>query len=485
MPSDPEELRDVLRLAASRTTDGDLFGEFDADLDGRISKVEFRRSIGKLGFHVDKRVADALFSLLDHRNEGAVEWRKMNRMLITGMVEFAEDEPPPPAPEAPSRPLLKAKSASSSKSVTAPSHPALSSGHVASAPRSVSISKEQRATGRISPEPDRASDRSSPVDAALVSGVVTQLRDALTAQASRVIDLFSEWDDDGDGLVSKLEFRKAMPMIGLQVSRRDAERLFDSFDPDGSGCIDYRELHKLLRRQDAPLRKALQAGGAGEIKTSSSNARRLRQQKSGGGMLRGVDIDEESSVPVAEQLSGHLSKHAVRVIDLFREWDDDGDGVVNRAEFRKAMPMLGLEVSREAVLALFDSWDPDHSGTLTISELSRRLRRGGEVELDESLRVGATVKVFFRSRNKVQLRKLRGVPGSAAYATLAVHNTDASQVQGRLRDALSANAWRVADLLCAWEKDGDSLVSRDEFVAMLPAVGIRANREAALLLCAA
>ena len=45
-----------------------------------------------------------------------------------------------------------------------------------------------------------------------------------------------------------------------------------------------------------------------------------------GSALAGIDIDEDSGKSVAEQLRAILSKNAVRVIDLFREWDEDGDG---------------------------------------------------------------------------------------------------------------------------------------------------------------
>ena len=41
-----------------------------------------------------------------------------------------------------------------------------------------------------------------------------------------------------------------------------------------------------------------------------------------------------------------LAKNAGRVIDLFREWDENGDGMVTRKEFHKAMPLLGLEAPR-------------------------------------------------------------------------------------------------------------------------------------------
>ena len=61
----------------------------------------------------------------------------------------------------------------------------------------------------------------------------------------RVIDLFREWDEDESGTVSKKEFRKAMPMLGLQVSKRDIDALFDSWDPDGSGQLELGELNKV------------------------------------------------------------------------------------------------------------------------------------------------------------------------------------------------------------------------------------------------
>ena len=39
-----------------------------------------------------------------------------------------------------------------------------------------------------------------------------------------------------------------MPMLGLDVPRTVLDELFDSWDPDGSGSIDQRELNKMLRR---------------------------------------------------------------------------------------------------------------------------------------------------------------------------------------------------------------------------------------------
>ena len=56
----------------------------------------------------------------------------------------------------------------------------------------------------------------------------------------------------GNGLIDKREFVKAMqiltsPRTKSNVNVADYEALFESFDKDGSGEIDYNEMSKLLR----------------------------------------------------------------------------------------------------------------------------------------------------------------------------------------------------------------------------------------------
>ena len=53
------------------------------------------------------------------------------------------------------------------------------------------------------------------------------------------------------------------------------------------------------------------------------------------------------------QIRDALSEHAVRVIDLFREWDDDGSGSISKRELCKALGAMGLAVPREELEAVF------------------------------------------------------------------------------------------------------------------------------------
>ena len=134
--------------------------------------------------------------------------------------------------------------------------------------------------------------------------------------------------------MSKKEFLKALPQLGIDVDKETASTLFDAFDPDGGGDISYKELSSKLHDKDdaaleASIRKASQRSAAlkKQRKTHLSKEERqggafaLRDGPMGKSTtLQGLDIDEESDVPVAQQLRNALSKNAMRVIDLFREW---------------------------------------------------------------------------------------------------------------------------------------------------------------------
>ena len=93
-----------------------------------------------------------------------------------------------------------------------------------------------------------------------------QLAEALRSNAARVLDLFRSWDANGDGEVSRAEFHKAIPALGLEVPKSDVEDLFNQWDKDGGGSLAYKELKKILSitasrtgASPAPVKASLQA----------------------------------------------------------------------------------------------------------------------------------------------------------------------------------------------------------------------------------
>ena len=85
-------------------------------------------------------------------------------------------------------------------------------------------------------------------------------------------------------------------MIGLDVPLDEIDKLFDEWDPDGSGTIEMRELNKFLRRGgEVQLDAKMQAGAAGEIKVKAENKSALR---------RGVSLKSGLAKPALSALSG-------------------------------------------------------------------------------------------------------------------------------------------------------------------------------------
>ena len=75
------------------------------------------------------------------------------------------------------------------------------------------------------------------------------LRQSLGLHQAQLVRIFREWDEDGDGCVSRHEFRRAMPMLGLRASGDEIDELFDSIDQDNSGTIEYHELKDYLESE--------------------------------------------------------------------------------------------------------------------------------------------------------------------------------------------------------------------------------------------
>ena len=81
----------------------------------------------------------------------------------------------------------------------------------------------------------------------------------------------------------------------------------------------------------------------------------------------------------------HQNRHAL--LDLFNEWDVNGDGAISKKEFRKGIEALNIGAPISEVNALFDSYDADRSGTIELSEMMRKM--------DQSTR---------RSKSKIDVR---------------------------------------------------------------------------------
>ena len=210
------------------------------------------------------------------------------------------------------------------------------------------------------------------------------LKDALSRSSSRVVDLFRAWDEDQSGSVDKREFYKAVKALGFDIRREDTDAVFDSLDEDRSGKLEYAELNKMLRKgvgsertkrnlKRAPTQR--ETGRYAKLTAKNMNANYVSARLAT--LPATVKLTASSGISVQEQLRIVLKMHGAKLMDLFREWDDDGNGAVDKHEFQKAVAALGYDAPKSEIDALFNRLDEDGSGWIEYHELKYALSDKG------------------------------------------------------------------------------------------------------------
>lgn len=76
-----------------------------------------------------------------------------------------------------------------------------------------------------------------------------QLGEAILERGVSTNKLMDEWDRNGDGELSKIEFKQAIRLsLNLKASNEEIDSLFDSFDDDGGGSLSLTELRPAIRQ---------------------------------------------------------------------------------------------------------------------------------------------------------------------------------------------------------------------------------------------
>ena len=352
-----------------------LFLQWDTDGDGTVGRDEFSAAVSKMGFKFAPQVSDELFSFFDKDDGGSVTLEEIEATLKWGRDRKS------------ARPLLAG----------------------------------WRQLAHI-------------VETDL--SLHEQLRRAMHLQGQNPANVFKDWDEDGNGTLDKQELGTLMfALCGMTLSNKELTQLFSSFDTNNNGDISLKELNAKLREEvpveqlmsalskpeieenlfdlfhsswdsngDGVLDKAEFAAALGDLgvavrNTSTGSAfddlfTMLDEDGSGAislkelqnslrwirscekcETLRGQAYNYDGTLSIQTQIRRALAANSVRVMDLFREWDENGDGVLEQGEFLRAMPKLGIHAGKEEIDDLFNSMDTDGDGIVTFKEFNRMMRR--------------------------------------------------------------------------------------------------------------
>lgn len=297
--------------------------------------------------------------------------------------------------------------------------------------------------------------------------ILYSLRDALKRSSDRTLDLFKAWDEDGSGEISAQEFRKLLRSIGFEASNEEFNALFAKLDfVDQSGNVSYLELHRKLKQQPSLPDDSVQR----EIAISAHQQRTYRR---GTNLMDKVELDAKAldaptASGMARQLRGLLRNHVTRVMDLFRAFDEDNSGMVDRREFLLGMRSLGVRVPKAVINSIFDSFDVDGNEQLEYRELKRQLHdtqdRGGSASSSTGERGDyATGHLVTRSASETNVRP----------RLLQNFTIDADRsIQRQLTDAIHHSKEKILNLFRQWDENGDGLISMRELQRALRQLGL-------------
>ena len=76
---------------------------------------------------------------------------------------------------------------------------------------------------------------------------------------------------------------------------------------------------------------------------------------------------------MASKIKVALEKANIRTMELFRDWDADQNGSIDRKEFQTSMLALGIKATKEQLDGVFDRWDSDGNGAIDYDEFTKIL----------------------------------------------------------------------------------------------------------------
>ena len=121
---------------------------------------------------------------------------------------------------------------------------------------------------------------------------------------------FDQFDRDGTGFISSREFHRSIREFGFDLNKYEVDTLMHKLDVDGDGRITYREFIDFVHD---------------------------RVQK----------YNKVENLP--QKVKKHIQRHArgEAVWDIFQDIDRDGNGVLDKKEFRRALDKMGLQLMSE------------------------------------------------------------------------------------------------------------------------------------------
>eukprot|EP01050_Picozoa_sp_SAG11_P001508 SAG11_NODE_65_length_18798_cov_11.881224_7_plen_1529_part_00 len=183
--------------------------------------------------------------------------------------------------------------------------------------------------GHLSPRRSPRHGRSS--DYRMSTEAIRRIQGKFRDHGVNLTEAFEAFDDNGDGVISPAEFRRGIRAMSMNLLDSEVEDMIRHIDASGRGRISRRDFESEFGYGHLSPRRSPRHGRSSGYRMSTEAIRRMQEK---------------------------FRDHGVNLTEAFEAFDDNGDGVISPAEFRRgirAMSMNLLDSEVEDMIRHFDS----------------------------------------------------------------------------------------------------------------------------------
>jgi len=213
---------------------------------------------------------------------------------------------------------------------------------------------------------------------------------------------FEAADVDGDGLVDKAELHAMMEKMGRHIDGAALDEMFQRFDADGSGKLDFDEFRTMMRvpvldhvvarlgTEPRPFTIDFARGNDGDEDAAARERMTVTIPKAKKGeklgLHLGLDVGKGATICLSAPDAGMSVARAAAAIGItlrkgdrldaingnrvlsFEAADKNGDGVISRSELALALRSLGTEPTPAVMAEMYSKFDTNGDGTMQFEE---------------------------------------------------------------------------------------------------------------------
>ena len=187
---------------------------------------------------------------------------------------------------------------------------------------------------------------------------------------------FKYFDLQNIGLCSKEIFTKTMLKIGItSLSDLEISELFEQFNPNKDGLLDYKEfVSNLYSNKSISSKKKLQTPSTHSVPPPQGGEPPEIQKN----LPKKEFLNQTPVEKVLNQIREILSSKGIRevcsIARYFRIVDENNTQTIDFKEFQKCCEQFDLNLTEDEIQIAFDSFDRDNTGEIDYDEFLRTIR---------------------------------------------------------------------------------------------------------------